>query len=449
VNERVVLTDKLVKSLRPAEKRYDLIDALVPGLLACVNPGGTVTMMLRTRVGAKSPIRRAIGQYGRVTVEQARRTAREWLELLYKGGDPQEVRRRAQEEGRKAREAAEAAASNTFIAVFDKFCVHKLKAQRRGFVVERIIRNELLHLWRERLIGEISHRDVREALEKIVERGATTYAHNVLDAARALFNFALERDLIEHNPCDRLKRRHVVGQKQHRERVLSDDELFALWRASGRLPYPFGPLYRLLILTGARLNEVAGARWKEFDLGRAVWTIPAARFKTGQLHRIPLTADAIALLSTLPRFRRGDCLFSTTFGVKPVNGFTKPKERLERRMLRTLRALARLRGDNPHDVELPRFVNHDIRRTLRTRLSALRVQDHIAEQVIGHGRKGIARVYDQRRFEDEKREALNKWEALLHSIVQPAPAHDRKVVALRKRQHEQQAQVGGAARVVR
>ncbi|MGA6964905.1 MAG: Arm DNA-binding domain-containing protein, partial [Xanthobacteraceae bacterium] len=112
MNERVVLTDKLVKSLRPAEKRYDLIDALVPGLLACVNPGGTVTMMLRTRVGAKSPIRRAIGQYGRVTVEQARRTAREWLELLYKGGDPQEVRRRAQEEGRKAREAAEAAASN-------------------------------------------------------------------------------------------------------------------------------------------------------------------------------------------------------------------------------------------------------------------------------------------------------------------------------------------------
>ena len=165
MTERVVLTDKLVKSLRPADKRYDLIDALVPGLIACVNPGGSVTMMLRTRVGAKSPIRRAIGQYGRVTVEQARRTAREWLELLHKGSDPQEAQRRAQEEDRKAREAAEAVASNTFTAVFEKFCVHRLMAQRRGFVVERIIRSELLQLWRDRPIAEISHRELREALE--------------------------------------------------------------------------------------------------------------------------------------------------------------------------------------------------------------------------------------------------------------------------------------------
>ena len=157
--DRVVLTDKLIKGLRPGDKRYDVVDALVPGLLASVNPGGTVTMMLRTRIGAKSPIRRAIGQYGRVTVEQARRTAREWLELLYKGSNPQEVRRRAQEEERKAREAAEAAASNTFTAVFDKFCVHKLKAQRRGFVVERIIQNELCICGASGPWAEISHRD--------------------------------------------------------------------------------------------------------------------------------------------------------------------------------------------------------------------------------------------------------------------------------------------------
>jgi integrase len=430
VSERVVLTDRLVRALRPAEKRYHLLDVLVPGLLACVNRNGTVSLMLRTRLGAKSPIRRAIGQHGRITVEQARRTAREWLELLHNGGNPRDAQRSAEEEQQKACEAAEAAARNTFAAVFEKFCALKLKAQRRGFVVERIIRNEILNRWRNRPIAEINHRDIRAALEKVIERGAPIYAHSVLDAVRGLFNFALERDLIEYNPCDRLKRRHVIGQKRFRERVLSDDELFALWRAAGRLGYPYGPIYRLLTLTGTRLNEAAGARWKEFDLKNNVWIIPAERFKTGQQHRVPLTAEAIALLSTLPRFRRGDHLFSTKFGVRPVNGFTKCKERLDRRMLRTLRALARMRGDDPHQVELPRFINHDIRRTVRTRLSALRVQDYIAEQVIGHGRKGIARIYDQHRFEDEKREALNKWEALLRSFANPVPSN---VIALQQR----------------
>jgi integrase len=426
--ERVVLTDRLVKALRPGDKRYDVLDALVPGLLACVNPSGSVVMMLRTRLGARSPIRRAIGRHGRVTVEQARRTARQWLELLHQGGDPKEAQRRAREDERRARDAAAAQASNTFGLVFDSFCARKLKSQRRGYVVERTIRSELLPLWQDRPPAEISHRDVREAIERVIERGAATYAHNVLDAARALFSFAVERDLIEHNPCDRLKRRHVIGRKKHRERTLSDDELRSLWRAAGRLHFPFGPLYKLLMLTGARLNEVAGAHWCEIDLERKVWTVPAERFKTGQQHQVPLTADALAVLATLPRFRRGDAIFTTTFGERPVAGFSKAKRRVDRYMLRTLRALARLRGDDSDGVALTTWTNHDIRRSVRTRLSALRVQDHIAEQVIGHGRKGIARVYDQHRFEDEKREALTKWEALLRSIVAPAPAN---VVALR------------------
>ena len=84
-------------------------------------------------------------------------------------------------------------------------------------------------------------------------------------------------------------------------------------------------------------------------------------------------------------------------------------------MLGALRELAEIRGDDPKEVELTGFVNHDLRRTVRTRLSALKVQDHIAEMVIGHGRKGIARIYDQHRFEDEKREALAKWAARLRT----------------------------------
>jgi hypothetical protein len=101
-------------------------------------------------------------------------------------------------------------------------------------------------------------------------------------------------------------------------------------------------------------------------------------------------------------------------------------------MQRTLQALERQRGhDSPHSIKLDGFVNHDIRRTVRTRLSALKVQDHIAELVIGHGRKGLQRVYDQHRYVEEKREALDKWASYLRSIVEPPPPNVVELAAAR------------------
>jgi len=115
--------------------------------------------------------------------------------------------------------------------------------------------------------------------------------------------------------------------------------------------------------------------------------------------------------------------------VGAVNSFAKAKDRLDRYMLLTLRALARQRGDNPRTVQLEPFVNHDIRRTVRTRLSALKVPDHVAELVIGHGRQGLAAIYDQHAYVDEMREALDRWALSLRTIVNP-PTTDN-VVALR------------------
>jgi integrase len=287
----------------------------------------------------------------------------------------------------------------------------------------------MLPHWSTRPIADLTHRDVRELVERVVDRGAEVYAGNVLDAANAAFNFAVAQDMIEVNPARLLKRNAILGPKRHRQRVLSDIELRALWRASGRLGYPYGPLYKLLLLTGCRLDEWASSVWSsDFDPDGRRWTIPAARFKSDSEHIVPLSDDAIAVLKEIPRFRRGDYLFSARFGERPVNHFSAAKNRLDRQMLWILRAMARLRGDDPRNVRLEPFINHDIRRTVRTRLSALKIQDHIAELVIGHGRKGIARIYDMHRFEDEKREALDKWAALLRSIVEP-PASN--VVALR------------------
>ncbi|MFZ0238345.1 MAG: site-specific integrase [Xanthobacteraceae bacterium] len=168
-----------------------------------------------------------------------------------------------------------------------------------------------------------------------------------------------------------------------------------------------------MMLTGTRRSEVAEAKWSEFDLVKKIWTIPAERMKAVAAHLVPLSDDAIAVLNSLPRFKSGDCLFSTTYGKIPVNSFHKAKATLDAAML------AELNG-----AKLPPFVVHDIRRTVRTQLSAIpNVSDLVRELVIGHTKRGLHKVYDQYAYLDEKRFALDAWAARLRSIIEPQRAN--------------------------
>jgi integrase len=178
----------------------------------------------------------------------------------------------------------------------------------------------------------------------------------------------------------------------------------------------------MLVLTGLRLGEVCGARWSEVDLGRREWTIPAARMKKTRVGAkpfvVPLTDAMIEVVSNLPRFSSGDCLFSLSFGKTSVrvDSFSHVKDELDAFMREELNGA------------LLDFVNHDVRRTVRTHLSALRIAEEVREAVLGHVRPGIKGYYDHYEYLDEKREALTLWNARLRSIVGPAPAN---VVALR------------------
>jgi integrase len=203
-------------------------------------------------------------------------------------------------------------------------------------------------------------------------------AHHALSYARKLFNWAIAREMygLEASPCDRISAKDLIGAKAKRKRVLNDDELRVLWRTATGLGYPLGPFVRLLIITGQRLRECSDACWSEFNLGdAALWTIDAARMKGDAAHEIPLAPLAVELLRDLPRFRGGPYLFTSTAGEKPMNGFSKMKARLDR-------AIAEANDGKPIDA----FTFHDIRRTMRTRLSALPIPDEVRELMIAHAR---------------------------------------------------------------
>jgi integrase len=407
------LTEPYIKALKPAPagQRYAIADALVPGLKVRVTDKGSKSFILWRRFGgAPNPAARALGTVGVMTLAEARDKARSWLELIKRGEDPR---------------GDATAGDNTFGAVVEEYLQRHVAGQRKAADVEREIRKELLPRWRNKTLAAITRKDVTHLVDEIKDRGALYQAHNVLGHAKTLFNWAIERGIygIETSPCDRIKPSRLIGPKSPRQRVLSDIEIAAFWRAARRMGYPIGPLFQMLLLTGQRKSEVAEAQWREFDMRNQLWTVPPERFKSDATHVVPLSDDAVTLLTALPRWKAGDFLFSSNGGVKPVNGFSKAKERLDRRMLLSLRAMALKRGDDPRNVLLAPFVLHDLRRTMRTRLSSLRVVDEVAEMVIGHGRRGIQRVYDQHTYLEETREALDKWAVLLRGIVEPPPSN--------------------------
>jgi integrase len=426
------LNDRIIQSLKVAGKtkdgkprvRVDVMDAIVPGFGVRVTEKGQKTFVLIARFpGASNPTRRALGDYGELTLEAARKKARKWLELIQAGKDPAaEEERTRREEVRKQKQ--------TFAAVAEEFIKRHVSKTRKAAVAEREIRREFIDRWGMRPIADIDQFDVKAVLREAVDRGAPYQAHNLLVHIRSLFNWACSQGDygLDHSPCDRLKPKMVIGKKAVRTRILKDDELRLLWNATDAMGYPYGPLFRLLAVTGQRKSEVAEARWSEFDFERGLWTIPAERMKADAAHVVPLTREAIEILEGLPRFHHGDQLFSTTFGEKAVNGFSKAKARVDELMLVEARALAKRRGDNPAKVKLDEWRIHDIRRTMRTGLSAFPVSDIVRELVIAHTRPGLHKVYDQYTYLDEKRGALEFWSARLRSIVMPAPEN---VVELR------------------
>lgn len=440
---RINLTERRIAALQPdpaGKRRPELRDSQVPGLIVRMAAKRRVYAVHCRFPGVKHPTRRVIGEVGALTLDTARDVARQWLDLIRKGIDPAAEARRREDDERRACEAARVQDECRFERVAADYLKRKVAGQRRAREAERIIRNELIPAWGDKPVVEIIRRDVVTLVEAIDDRPAPIYAQLVFAHARSLFNWAINRGIygLEHSPCDRVRVGDLVSRrKQPRQRVLSDDELRCLWKATGQLGYPWRQLFRLLLVTGTRKTEAAGARWREFldldDPGKARWQIPAERFKSNATHLVPLSVDALALVATVPRWKHGDHLFSFSYGERPALALHQAKVRLDRWMLRYLRALTRLRGGDPAQVKLEPWVVHDLRRVVRTKLAALEVNDTVAEACLGHGRRGLQRVYDLHGYLPQMRKALTLWADELGRIVSPPPTDDKVVTLPRGR----------------
>jgi integrase len=430
------LTDRRLKSLKPAEKgkRYEIGDVIVPGLAVRVTDKGTRTFILVKRMpGAKNVSRPTIGEYGAVTLEAARVKAREWLELMQRGVDPQVhvIETKAAEIERRETTFGSAFEDYTKRALYEKDgetprlrnAGYIKQAMLAEFVNAKVIDGKKRPGLGKRPITGITKADIVRVIDDKIDEGHEAMAHMLFAWVRGFFNWAIDRGTygLDHSPCDRLKPKALIGEKKSRERILTTEEIRALWLATEKIPYPYGPAYRMLLLTALRKNEGGQASRSEMDLQEALWSIPKGRMKAKIIHHVPLSDMALTICKSLPIQNGGAFVFSTTAGEKPINGWGRAKKILDREMLVALKQLAIERGENPDDVKLVPFVTHDIRRTVRTHLSALGIMTEVSEAVIAHKKKGIHAVYDQWQYIDEKRDALQRWANRVRAIVEPMP----------------------------
>jgi integrase len=348
----------------------------------------------------KHPTRRSLGDVGKITLEDARDKAREWSELIDKSKDPkiEEARKQA---------ATQRQQNTTFAFVAAEFLERHASKLKKNGEAKRIIEAEFVKRWGPRPIGDILPQEISAAIRAIVKRGSPYQAHNALGYIRGLFSWAIGTGEfgITTSPVDRIKPKALIGEKVARDRVLSDIELRAIWAAAGKMGYPYGPVFRLLMLTGQRELEIAGMSRAEVDdpENPGLLTIPASRMKGGKTHEVPLTPKAAEIVKSLPSFSAGDYVFTTTDGLKSINGFSKSKTRIDK--------LSGITG----------WTIQDVRRTARTRFSALPAEEKVRELTIAHVKKGLDKNYDHHDYRNEKRALLEQWERRLMAIVDRPP----------------------------
>ncbi|ARJ64682.1 hypothetical protein WV31_02845 [Magnetospirillum sp. ME-1] len=389
------LTDAFVKNITPpASGRLDIVDETTPGLVLRVMASGVKSWSIRYRPKGRKQLRESYGTYPSTSLSDARARAKALTAAASVGRDL--VSEEAAAAAAKAEEEAKAKTIADVVADYIK--AHVAKTRKAG-VTEKLFANHIVPVLGKKTVGELRRADVVELLDSLKNKGWRTNAqvNRVHAALKACLNWAVEREYLDANPAAVVKKQVT---ERPRDRVLSDGELKAIWEATDVRTDPSRAFIRLLILTGARRDEIRCMTWSEIDLEKGIWTLPKARNKGHRDHVVPLSNEVKAILEALPRL--GECVI-TTDGKIPYAGQKSLKESLDK-------AVGASNWEH--------WTLHDFRRTVTTGMSALGVREEHRERALNHAVGGIGnKVYDRHAYLDEKRAALQAWADRVMLIV--------------------------------
>jgi integrase len=398
------LTARGIDALRPRDTGpYEVFDGEVPGLALRVGARRKSWMLFYRHAGRLRRI--LLGHYPKLKLAEVRKKATAQRARVFNAHDPAEARAKARAE-----------AESTVAKLIETYAKEPSVTAKRSWNEEwRVLDTDVLPVWGDRHLTSLSRADVRELVNRKAQT-APVMANRLLAHVSHLFNYALDLDLIDANPAARLKKLPVAS----RERVLTRDEVAALWRfcTKGDVPKDttapkWSPvmrdLFAVLLLTGQRLGEVTGMKWADVNLLTRWWTLPASETKNQRQHRVPLSKPAVAILKRHRPEHDGDVerqvyVFSTIPGTN-IHARTK-------------KAMAQLCAA----FKWTDARAHDIRRTVATHLGEMGTAPHVISAILNHTDGSVTGVYNRFKYDAEKREALEKWAARLDQIAKGKPA---------------------------
>jgi hypothetical protein len=444
-----VLTEEMLAGLEPKPARYTVWDSVKPGLGLRVQPTGIKTFVYQRRPeGSSKPVTVTLGRYGDISLDDARLEVKDTRRVLDAGKNPTDIAR--QTRGKTVGKLAEQFVDEVLSELrqgrqcesylrrhwLDQTPHHTKHSNFSGSTWETTWTDDPRPRFRDKPAASIERDDILAKLKEVQKADSKYAARHALDAVRRFFNWAAQQPHVGFtvSPAAGLVDSHVglSAKGMRRKRTLSDGELHAVWQATAD-PTPFNIGVRLLLLTGARRNDIFKAKRREMsDIGDGcrMISVPPERFKTDEHFEIVLGPKAVELVEALPQFKGCPWLISQNGG-KPIGGFSKPKARLDKASGVGLiePVVEKGRVIEPGDG----WTLHDLRRTVRSRLRPLGVSRDTAEQVLGHAMPGLDETYDVSTYRPEKLDALLRWEKALLAIVEPKQPAPSNVVRLPER----------------
>lgn len=387
-------TDRYLKNLKPGAKRRIVWEENAHGrgsLGVRISPVGKKSWIYMYLYEGKSRML-TLGRYPQMTVAEAHAAFGNSMQLLERGIDPGARQVAANEMSRQA---------PSMEALAERFLEEWSRKRKRSHAEDaRVLRRDVLPALGGRKAAAVTRADVRRLLAAIVDRGSPIQANRTLALVRKVFNWALENDLVENNPCLGIR---APAPERQRDRMLSAEELRQFL---DRLPTSgmreLSQLaLRLQLLTAQRCGEVMNMAWDEVDLSSRVWTIPGHKAKNGRSHAVPLSQQSLAVL-LLAR--------EASPGTHPVFA----SRQTGRSMVPT--ALARAVRRNEEHFGLLRFTPHDLRRTAASHMTSMGISRLVVSKILNHVESGVTAVYDRHSYDNEKREALESWGERVSSL---------------------------------
>jgi integrase len=392
---RFALTDRFCTHAKSPTTRTDFFDSVVTGLALRVSDTGSKSWSLHFTALDGKRARVTLGTWPGTSLAEARARAVEAKGEVDEGKDPRSLQ-----------------GALTLRAVCEEYLKRdgsKLRTREwREQVLHRLVYPKL----GVRLIGDIKRSEIIRLLDRIEDENGPVMADRTLATIRKIMNWHASRSDDFRSPIVRGMAK-TKPKERARERTLTDDEVRVVWEAAGE--GVFGIYVRFLLATATRRGEAAQAQWSE--ISGTDWTIPGPRYKTSKPHLIPLSTKAQQLLARIALVDGCEFVFSTD-DATAINGFSKAKRALDRRVLAVLRAA------DPKAKPLPNWTLHDLRRTARSLMSKAGIPSDHAERALGHKMEVVRGVYDRFSYYDEKARAFEALAGQIERILHP---HDNVI----------------------